>query len=482
MNDLLNNVGLPIISFLVVLGPLIFLHELGHFIALRLTGVTVLEFGIGFPPRAVKLFEQGGTIFSLNWLPLGGFVRPLGEDFVRPLGEDATEQDRAAYEKYQQELATLGHKVTKTKSLLEATPWQRIFFFIAGIVMNMVTALVLFVLVSMLGQPGPGVGIATLEKGSPADLAGLKPDDIILSIAGKPYTYDKDIKANLTKFQGTIPVVVKRDNQQVTVNLTTDTTTKAFVTQPHVLVTEVVSNSPAEKANLQAGDVITKIDDLAIKNTDDLQKYVKSHGDQTVKLYYDRDGQSNEVDVIPRANPPAGQGPIGITIGTTSYYGKFGWSLVDTNLGDVIKLPLDKAIPDGYAQMRDATIQVFGAPFQLIAGKISPSEARPGSVVAISQIGASVLLQSIKAQEPYPILRFAALISISLAFVNLLPIPGLDGGRILFVLIELVRGRPMNPEREGLVHMVGLLALLALSAILIVNDIINPITNSLPKP
>jgi len=88
---------LAVISFLIVLGPLILIHEFGHFIAARLAGITVLEFGLGFPPRAVKLFEQGGTIFSLNWLPIGGFVRPLGEDFVKPVGDQATEKERAAF-------------------------------------------------------------------------------------------------------------------------------------------------------------------------------------------------------------------------------------------------------------------------------------------------------------------------------------------------------------------------------------------------
>src|SRR5437868_15353973 len=95
---------LAVVAFLVVLGPLVFIHELGHFIAARLVGITVLEFGIGFPPRMIKLFEQGGTEFTLNWLPIGGFVRPLGEDMIKPVGEGATEKERQAFEKPQREL------------------------------------------------------------------------------------------------------------------------------------------------------------------------------------------------------------------------------------------------------------------------------------------------------------------------------------------------------------------------------------------
>lgn len=477
----MNNVGLPIITFILVLGPLIFLHELGHFIALRLTGVTVLEFGIGFPPRAVKLFEQGGTIFSLNWLPIGGFVRPLGEDFVRPVGENATEQDRAAFEKYQQELALLGKKVVKTKSLQETGPWQRIFFFSAGIVMNLLTAFVLLVLVSMLGQPGPGIGIVTIASNSPAANAGLQPDDILVSIAGRPVSKVSDLAAkDISKLPASVPVVVTRKGEQQTLTVAIDPQ-KTFVVRQQVLISEVAKDSPAEAGGLLAGDVITKIDSKTIINVDDLVKYVTDHAGQKVTIYFQRDTDSKQVDLVPRTNPPAGQGPIGISIGGTTFYGAFGWSLVDTQLGPLVRRPLGPAVVDGFNQTVDNVKAVFGAPFALIAGRIRPQDARPGSIVAISQIGSLVLQQSLKAQEPYPILRFAALISISLAFVNLLPIPGLDGGRILFVLIELLRGKPMDPEREGIVHMFGLLALLVLSAVLILNDLVNPITNSLPK-
>src|SRR5258708_14065515 len=118
---------LAVIAFLVVLGPLVLIHEFGHFIAARMVGITVLEFGIGFPPRARKLFEQGGTIFTLNWLPIGGFVRPLGEDFVKPTSEDATKQERAAYLRYQEELPVLGKKTGRPKSVMEAKPLQPIF-------------------------------------------------------------------------------------------------------------------------------------------------------------------------------------------------------------------------------------------------------------------------------------------------------------------------------------------------------------------
>src|SRR5215813_8418630 len=151
--DSLGGLGLAIVGFLIVLGPVVLIHELGHFLALRAIGVTVLEFGLGFPPRALKLFERGGTIFSLNWLPIGGFVRPLGEDFVKQVGEDVVDQERLAWEKRQDELAAQGKKRLKAKSVGEAKPWQRIIFLSAGVVFNLIGAFLIMVLVALIGQP-----------------------------------------------------------------------------------------------------------------------------------------------------------------------------------------------------------------------------------------------------------------------------------------------------------------------------------------
>src|SRR5262245_2525979 len=149
----LGGFGLAIVAFLIVLGPVVLIHELGHFLALRAIGVTVLEFGLGFPPRALKLFERGGTIYSLNWLPIGGFVRPLGEDFVKQVGDEVIDQDRVAWEKRQDELVEQGKKRVKAKSVGEANPWQRIVFLGAGVVFNLIGAFLIMVLVALIGQP-----------------------------------------------------------------------------------------------------------------------------------------------------------------------------------------------------------------------------------------------------------------------------------------------------------------------------------------
>ena len=123
---------------------------------------------------------------------------------------------------------------------------------------------------------------------------------------------------------------------------------------------------------------------------------------------------------------------------------------------------------------------IIALPSQLFSGQIRPADARPVSVVGISQVGREFLERSIEQEEPVIILNYIALISVALGLTNLLPLPALDGGRILFVLIELVRGRPLPPEREGIVHLLGLILLLSLTVVVVFNDIRNPITNLLP--
>ena len=187
------------------------------------------------------------------------------------------------------------------------------------------------------------------------------------------------------------------------------------------------------------------------------------------------------IPLTPRQDVPSNQGPIGISISSTQSSATSGLTLADRDaildyqpgtLGDAIQYSL---------QRTGETIGlIVQAPVEIIRGTISPEMARPVSVVGLSQIGGQRLEESVRFATALPILDFAAVISLALGLTNLLPIPGLDGGRILFVIIELLRGKPMSPEREGMVHLIGLLLLLGTMSIFIINDIINPITNLLP--
>jgi regulator of sigma E protease len=186
---------------------------------------------------------------------------------------------------------------------------------------------------------------------------------------------------------------------------------------------------------------------------------------QPVAMLIRRGGRELTVTVVPRQRgeyDPAVEGPTGIRIDTIE-------SGENLSAGPVESLSL------AAQSVFDVIWGTVRAPVMLIRGQLSPSEARPVSVVGISQLAGMAAEQSAQRRDFFPILRFAAIISVALGFTNLLPIPALDGGRILFVLIEAVRGRRVEPEREGVVHLVGMVVLLGLMVLIIIQDIVNPV-------
>src|SRR3954468_20490383 len=192
-NFLLGNDALSaLVAFVLVLIPAVLIHEMGHFLAAKLVGITILEFGIGMPPRLVKLFTLNGTDYTLNWLPLGGFVGPLGEDVVRQLGNDAVEEDR-------EEAIQRGMK--KTLSVNEAKPLARIFFMAAGAIANFLTAFVLFVIIALMGIPQVVGGVVSLNYVAPTSAlaqAGFQSKDVIQSINGQNFTDAADLLKRLS--------------------------------------------------------------------------------------------------------------------------------------------------------------------------------------------------------------------------------------------------------------------------------------------
>lgn len=348
-------------AFVLILTPIILIHEIGHFIAARLSGIRVDEFGLGFPPRAVKLFKRGETLYSLNWIPVGGFVRPAGEDDPSVPGGLAGASKRA-----------------------------RLFTLFAGAGANFIFALVVMWFAFLLGPPGFEVTIIEVNPGSPAEAAGLQSGDTFVEINGRE------------------------------------------VTDTSVVVDEI---------SAAAGE--------------------------TVRLIMRRDGEEVPVTVVPRMpgefNPET-EGATGIRLATTQ-------------TGENVSNGPLQALQLSIRTVYDIIWGTMRAPLMVIRGQISASEARPVSVVGISQLAGRAAEETADRQDLFPILWFTGVISVALGFANLLPIPALDGGRILFVLVEAVRGRRIEPEREGLVHLVGMLVLLGLMVLIIIQDIVNPVIN-----
>ncbi|MBI5931020.1 MAG: RIP metalloprotease RseP [Chloroflexi bacterium] len=464
----MNSFVLSVLSFFIVLIPLVIIHELGHFFAAKSVGVTVLEFGIGIPPRALILFRRGDTIYTLNWIPLGGFVRPYGEDFVRPKSEEEMKEDRAEIE---------GRNIENPKSVFEAGPWERIWFLFAGPLANFIAALVLFIVIAGFFQPFEVGKITMIEilPGSPAEAAGLQAGDEVTHVDGQKVERLEEFE-DAVKDKDSIELTINRDGETQTLTVT-PVPFQVDDVKEKVQITNIEEDAPAYEADLKIDDVVVAVDDNPVTDVDMLVDYTKSHEDIPVDFTIQRGDETLHVEVTPRVLDGEKDARIGIQIAAAPLDETIGAITAKRDIHTEVRQAENvvAAFETGSGNFVRAIGVIFYAPVMLVRGEIDASQARPAGPVAISQMGGKFIKESQEEKTPYPILGFAAIISIALAVTNLLPIPALDGGRILFVVIELLRGKPISPEREGLVHMIGMFFLLSLMVVILFFDIVKPI-------
>jgi regulator of sigma E protease len=368
-----------IILGLVVLVILVVVHELGHAIAAKRNGVVVEEFGIGFPPRAWGKKLKNGVLFSLNWLPLGGFVKLQGEhDSARGKGDYGA-----------------------------ATFWQKTKILFAGVVVNWLVAVVLLTILAFTGLPK------------------IIPD------------------------QFSIPA---------------DTTA---INKP-VLLTEVVADYPAAKAGLQTNDTIVSFDGEPIETADELIAISKENRGETIAIVYERDGQQRAADVTLR---DADSALFGATLGqqqairatwsapivgivttaqlTAVTFQSLGQLVGDLVSGLALQLSTNEATREQAAESLDRVGNSVAGPVGIL-GVIFPAAGEAG----LTQI---VLLM--------------AVISLSLAVMNALPIPALDGGRWFVTAIFKVLKKPLTKEREERIQGTGFLVLMGLIILVTISDV-----------
>jgi regulator of sigma E protease len=432
-----------VISFVIVLGILVFFHELGHYWVARRNGIVVEEFGMGYPPRLIKLFRYDGTDFTINWIPFGGFARMKGED--------AGDMSKGSFN--------------------AASRFARAATLFAGPAMNALLAVFLFAFSFMAGFPAMAAypQVTTVAAGSPAEQIGLQPNDIVLKYGEQP-----------AQVSG-IPDFRYRVWQQGETNQATPTTIQVSragqllelpLADPQmgsrlletidylpVLDTEILktaANSPAEQAGLQAGDIVYRVNDTVITYDRPLNAVVRDNLDEEVTMVVFRDNQWVELKLTPRANPPPGEGALGVQIGSIT---------------QLATLPFGQSLWQGVVSTLQYIVLVLQLPVMLILGQLSPADAQFSGPVGIAEMVGGAVSATIDTGLWFPIWRLSAVLSAALAITNLLPIPALDGGRLLFILIETLRGRRINPEREGFVHMVGFMLLLGLLVYITVQDI-----------
>lgn len=338
------------LAFIAVFSVVVLVHEAGHFLSARQAGIVIEEFGIGYPPRIAKLFERNGVEYTLNAIPLGGFVRLRGE-------EDPTEPG----------------------SFASKSAWVRIRTLAAGVTMNLLLAVVLFAGVYVIGQP---------------------------------------------------------------------------MLEGRVAVDSVRPNTPADEAGIWPGDVFVSVEGQEVSSTVELTERVRSLAGQEIELVLERDGQRLTVRVTPRREPPPGEGALGIII-----------TLAPGAVVKTVRYPIGEALSRGLSDALMMIGAVVAGFAQLLRGGL-----RPGDItgpVGIFQISGVVARSGL-----INLMTWTGILSLNLFVVNLLPIPGLDGGRIAFILLEKIRGRRMAPQREGMAHLIGILVLLAFTLVVSYFDIL----------
>jgi regulator of sigma E protease len=494
-----NNFLLSLAAFGIMLIPAIIIHELGHFIAAKLVGINVLEFGIGFPPRITSLFIWGETEFTLNWLPIGGFVRPLGEDMIGPVVED--EQDYAesdypedkpkkvAYITEREELMSRGVPEEKIMSVNDAKPLPRIFFMAAGAIANVLSAIVFFIIAALLGIPiavGARVQLAEVPVNSVFDQSPVAQWDAIELIDGEYFASERAFFETWLASSGKPITLTMRhpddfeDEAAAGARYTITVTPLVDTIEPYVMITGVIENSPAAIAGFEKSDRIVSVNGIRISVDDPIGDVVTAIDAATgigMDMTVLRDNQTLQLHVVPRENPPPGEGKMGIGI-VAQWLTNDGVVFHNANSQvEYIPQPVGDAVAYGFGKTI-STFQLIGSiPAQIINGAISPEQARPVSIIGISQLGGQFLQRSILDGVPYYVLEFIALISIFLGISNILPLFPLpvDGTRIVFVIIEMLRGKPIPLRIENAIYRVGLAILLILSIAVIILDIFFPL-------
>lgn len=417
-----------------VLGVLIVVHEMGHFFSAIWLGIKVEEFGIGFPPRIFAI-RRNGIDYSLNLLPIGGFVKITGENGD---SEDP-------------------------RSFGRAPAWKRIIVLAAGSFMNLLLALVIFTSMSVAGTQeidAPQTAVASVLADHSAAIAGVQPGDSIVSIAGQRITSADQLRnlsqANLNK---PTQFVVERAGKQVTLTITPKGNPPLGVGLsyfvPQAKISSVKTGSIADKTGLQVGDTIASVNGTAVDNVTQAL-YLLSQGTGVQHVVIQRNG-SNTVPLsldLGSWSPSSSQS-IAAYLGIAMYYPSHMVYYTPLQaLGQALSntWAVISSIPAGIAQA--------------VAG--GANGAGVTSIVGISQLTGEVADQA----GFNGLLNLTALLGISLFMINLLPLPALDGGRLLFILIELLRGgRRIAPEKEAVVHFAGMMVLLGLMALITYFDV-----------
>jgi len=419
-----------LLPFLFVLGVIIFVHEGGHFLVAKAFDVKVLTFSLGFGQKVFS-FQRGETEYRIAWLPLGGYVRLGGES-----PEEATGDPRD----------------------FQAKPrWQRILVYLAGPTMNIVLAVALVAVVLMLGFGLPFLHeippvVGTVEPGSPAAAAGIVPGDTVVRVKGKKAESWETVAMAILESPGKpVELAVDHAGTVRTVSVVPRAVPKYEIGDagmyPKVLpsISVINKNSPAAAAGFKPGDQVREVDGRGLASDLEFVRYIEAHANRQIEVTVLRDGKLVTLPVTPRDEGGKGRIGVGLTVAQ--------------------KLSFFPAIVESVRYNWNVAAQTVELVGKLITREMKPQSALHGPIEIANLSGEA-------AKQGFPsLLHLMALVSISIAILNLLPIPVLDGGQIFVLLVESGIRRDLSLRLKEAINMVGLAFIVLLMAAVIFFDV-----------
>jgi regulator of sigma E protease len=420
-----------LLAFAFALGVIIVVHEAGHLMVAKAFGVRVMTFSVGFGRKLWGL-RRGETEYRVSIIPLGGYVRLGGENPEESTGDP--------------------------REFLSKPRWQRVVVYLAGPAMNVVLAIVIFAALFVVGIevtnfPDLPPLVGAVEPGSSAARAGLQRGDLIVAMNGEAVdNWQEVLMGLLTSPERPVALGVRRDHRTFQATVTPGKVPRyetgdlaGLVPSVRPQIIEVLAGSPAAAAGFRSGDEIRAVDGRPIVDSRDFVAYTEKRADHRIEVQVLRDGKLLILPVVPRSD--GGRGVIGVKIGLFQRYGPLR-AIQESVLYNV--------------QIVQETFRVIG---KIFSRQLSAKSALAGPIEIAAQSG-----EAARSGFKY-LLHLMGFISISIAIMNLMPIPILDGGQIFILLIEEVIRRDLSLRIKEIISQVGFVMILLLMAVVIWFDL-----------
>ncbi len=420
---------MTIVIALLILSVIIIIHEFGHFLLAKANGIGVTEFAIGMGPRILQ-FTKGETVYCIKLLPFGGSCMMSGED------EESADE-----------------KAFNNKSV-----WARISVIAAGPVFNFLLAFVMAVIIIANAGYDPCI-VTNVAEGSVAYRAGLRSGDLIQSINNKKVVFGREFSLQeLVSPDEPMAIMFLRDGKEYTVTVVPEYVEKDYyqigISLLNKTISAVTPDKPAAAAGVLSGDVIVSINGQAIENDEQAVSAINGCNGELIHMTVLRNGAKTELSIMPQQVHSAGY-ETGISIN----YGR-------TKTGAINTVVLS------FHEVKYNISTVFESLGMMLRGQVTKDDVA-GPVGVVSLIG-EVVEESRTDGLFYVffnIFNLVLMLSANLGVMNLLPLPALDGGRLVFLILEAVRRKPIDREKEGMVHFVGIVLLMILMVLITFNDI-----------